>query len=164
MDANRVIWDDLLIKRTNPLLDAFHDLRRRINNCFRRDDPIYLNYVSQQSADDDDDDDDETRKKLWRVTHVLWKALDVINTSEQTLCLLVLHKSPLWSALPQEIKQMVRQYVACRNRNRTGHWNDKVYPGLARIGLTMGERFNNILEAPPDYLEALGVTEKEKNK
>ena len=51
-------------------------------------------------------------------TPALWKALDTLETSEQTLCLLVLYKSPLWSALPQEIKDMVRTFVATQNRER----------------------------------------------
>ena len=65
-------------------------------------------------------EEDSSLEERNAVICTVWKALDTLQTSEQTLCLLVLYKSSLWSALPQEIKQMVRQYTACKNRSRTG--------------------------------------------
>lgn len=76
----------------------------------------------------------------------LWKALDTLQTSEQTLCLLVLYKSPLWSDLPKEIKHMVHLFVASLGSHNpyaylTANMYNAFFAGFKGEPLTDLERF-----------------------
>lgn len=80
---------------------------------------------------------------------LLWKALDAIQTTEQTLCLLVLKKSSVWKNLPKEVKHLVRQYVV--------HQDQWEVPGMAQSTSHGHAKYEWVIQAPPGYLNSFGA-------
>lgn len=76
--------------------------------------------------------------ELCRVEHSqlvlrkLWTALDIIQLSEQTLCLLVLAKT-IFNGLPKDIKMCIRKLVAEREKVNLAFDTARMYNNLYKF-------------------------------